>query len=106
MKIKITTEELWENVKELGFRSIDCDESFAKKNANELFKIIFLIEQTANLFYIAPKMGIQNISIVSAINKGYVNTTFNRDKIFLYAYHQWFMIYERDHKRLFLCKME
>lgn len=106
MNIIVSVEEVWEDLKEMGIRSIECDEDFALQNINELYDIFFLQSQLSNLFYIAIKVGVDQLRIKQCGEEGYINESFDKDKIILYAYHNWFMIIERPKKRVTIYKMK
>lgn len=105
MKIVVTKEEVWEDLKEMGIRSIECDEDFAEQNINQLYTILFLYGPTSKLFDFSIKIGINQLHIKPCGEKGYINETFDTNKVILYAYHQWFMIIEKNKKIVTIYKM-
>ena len=106
MNIVVTVEEVWEDLKEMGIRSIECDEDFAKQNINEIYEILFFRNQLSNLFHIATEIGINQLVIKQCGEEGYINESFDKDKMILYAYHNWLMIVERPQKRANIYKLQ
>ena len=106
MNIVVSVEEVWEDLKEIGVRSIECDEDFAKQDINELYKILFMRNQTSNLFFLAVKIGVDQLRISQCGEDGYINESFDSNKIILYSYHNWIMIIEKPKKRVNLYKMK
>lgn len=99
----MNAEELFEDLKEMGLRSIDCDQEFAEQHMQELLDILLYKKMTSSLFYAAIKTGAQEISIKPV--KEYINASFDTKEMFLYAYHKWFMIIQWKKKRVLLYKI-
>ena len=106
MDMNLTMEEVWEDLHEVGIHSIECDEDFAKQNLNDLYKLLFLQSQTSRLFDLAIKVGVDQLRIRKCGEEGYINETFDNNKVILYSYHEWFMIVERPKKRVTIYKMQ